>query len=210
MAKNHFYVVWKGRETGIFASWSDCKKQIDGFEEAQYKGFATETEARAALRQSYWEVIRNVEKPKKISWENAELTEKPDVQSISVDAACSGNPGKMEYRGVETATGRELFHQGPFENGTNNIGEFLALVHGLAMLKQHNSDLPIYSDSATAIVWVQAKKCKTKLIKTSKNEILFDLIARAEKWLTENIYTNKILKWKTEMWGEIPADFGRK
>jgi ribonuclease HI len=210
MAKNHFYVVWKGRETGIFSSWEECKKQINGFEGAQYKGFPTELEARAASEQSYWIAIKNAEKPKRISWENTELTEKPNVQSISVDAACSGNPGKMEYRGVETATGRQLFHQGPFESGTNNIGEFLALVHGLAMLKQNNSDLPIYSDSATAIAWVRAKKCRTKLEQNAKNEVLFDLIVRAEKWLKENTYNNKILKWKTEMWGEIPADFGRK
>ena len=43
----------------------------------------------------------------------------PIKESIAVDAACSGNPGKMEYRGVYVADGRELFHIGPFEEGTN-------------------------------------------------------------------------------------------
>ena len=45
----------------------------------------------------------------------------------AVDAACSGNPGPMEYRGIDLATGAEIFHFGPV-HGTNNIGEFLAIV----------------------------------------------------------------------------------
>lgn len=87
---------------------------------------------------------------------------KPEMNSIAVDAACSGNPGAMEYRGVETATGREIFRQGPFSEGTNNIGEFLAIVHGLAMLKKMNSDLPLYSDSVNAISWVKKKKAENR------------------------------------------------
>ena len=134
----------------------------------------------------------------------------PVKDSIAVDAACSGNPGLMEYQGVYTKTGELLFHQGPFKNGTNNIGEFLALVHGLAFLKQRNSSLPIYTDSKTALAWIKNKKAKTLLEKNAENAILFELIERAEKWLKENSYTTEVLKWKTEIWGEIPADFGRK
>ncbi len=131
--------------------------------------------------------------------------------SISVDAACSGNPGIMEYQGVETNTKRRLFHQGPFRDGTNNIGEFLALVHGLGYLKKHGYDsVPIFTDSVTAMAWVRNKKAKTKLDRTAHNAILFDLIERAENWLKTNTYNNPILKWDTENWGEIPADFGRK
>jgi ribonuclease HI len=131
-------------------------------------------------------------------------------ESLSVDAACSGNPGIMEYRGVETGTGREIFHVGPFNPATNNIGEFLALVHGLALLKQQNLELPIYSDSTTALAWVRKKKCNSKLERTNTNQEVFDLIQRAEKWLRLNDYKNPVLKWETERWGEIPADFGRK
>lgn len=67
--------------------------------------------------------------------------------------------------------------------GTNNIGEFLALVHGLALLKQKGFDMPIYSDSANAISWVKQKKCKTKLSRTAETEALFVLIERAENGL---------------------------
>ena len=116
----------------------------------------------------------------------------------------------MEYRGVYVATGQEIFHIGPMKEGTNNVGEFLALVHGLALLKQKGSNLPLYSDSRNAILWVKKKKCKTLLERTPVNEQIFQLIERAEKWLNENEYTTQILKWETAVWGEIPADFGRK
>ncbi|MEC7262355.1 MAG: RNase H family protein, partial [Bacteroidota bacterium] len=134
----------------------------------------------------------------------------PNYNSIAVDAASSGNPGKMEYRGVDTKSKKVLFHQGPFEQGTSNVGEFLALVHGLAFLKQKNSDRILYSDSRIAMGWVRKGKCGTKLEKTPKNAKLFELIERAEDWLKKNRYTTPIVKWETKAWGEIPADFGRK
>ncbi len=212
MAKQKFYVVWKGRETGVFTDWLACKKQVDGFEGAQYKSFATESEAKKAFSSSYFAIIKKSPKEAKsfVSSKEKSNCGKPILDSIAVDAACSGNPGKMEYRGVDVKTGKQLFHKGVFEYGTNNIGEFLALVHGLAFLQQKNSLLPIYSDSVNAIAWVKAKKCKTKLVRCAKNEELFVLIERAEKWLSENKYSTKILKWETSVWGEIPADFGRK
>ena len=116
----------------------------------------------------------------------------------------------MEYRGVYVKTGEEIFRQGPFEDGTNNVGEFLALVHGLALLKQRNLDMPLYSDSKTAISWVKKRKAATKLERTARNAPIFELIERAEKWLQTNSFKTEILKWETEAWGEIPADFGRK
>lgn len=131
--------------------------------------------------------------------------------SISVDAACSGNPGTMEYQGVDTNTKRQIFYQGPFKDATNNIGEFLALVHGLGYLKKHGyDDVPIFTDSVTAIAWVRNKKAKTTLARTANNALLFELIARAEIWLKTNSYRNSILKWDTVKLGDIPADFGRK
>ena len=204
--KNKFYVVWEGRTSGVYASWEECKQQVEGFEGAKYKSFENEALANEAFRSSYWSFV-NPKKPKTLP---ADV--KPPIQeALSVDAACSGNPGVMEYRGVYVKTKQEIFKQGPFEDGTNNIGEFLALVHGLALLKQKNSRMILYTDSITAIAWVKAKKCKTKLERTPKNEPIFDLIRRAENWLMDNQpITTEILKWDTENWGEIPADFGRK
>ena len=210
MSKNKFFVVWEGKEPGIYHSWEECKRQIHGFEGAIYKGFSTDAEAREAMVSPCWDYIGKNAKTKKPTEEKITRAGLPDLESLSVDAACSGNPGIMEYRGVYSKTGEEIFHQGTFKEGTNNIGEFLALVHGLAFLKQKNSPLPIYTDSKTALAWVKSKKAKTKLMKNVVNSELFDLIARAEIWLQNNKYTTQIMKWETSVWGEIPADFGRK
>lgn len=209
-SKNKFFVVWEGRDPGVYTSWEECKKQIHGYGNAIYKGFETEAAAKEAFLSPCWDYIGKNAKAKKP--DAALITEygMPVMESLSVDAACSGNPGDMEYRGVYTKTGEQVFHQGPFPQGTNNIGEFLALVHGLALLKQKNLSIPIYTDSKTAMAWVRKKKAKTELERCPRNEYLFELIARAEKWLTENEYSTEILKWHTEVWGEIPADFGRK
>lgn len=211
MAKNKFYVVWKGLHPGIYDNWADCKTEVEGQEGAKYKSFENRDEANRAFEAGYVHYLKSVSSPKAIN--NLTLNTpigKPINESLAVDAACSGNPGDMEYRGVYTATGQEIFHIGPLKEGTNNIGEFLALVHGLALLKQKGTNIPIYSDSRNAISWVKKKKCKTLLQQTEANKPIFDLIERAEKWLNNNIYTTKIIKWETAVWGEIPADFGRK
>jgi len=209
--KKKYYTVWKGHKTGVFESWDDCKSQITNFEGAQYKSFATFDAAKKALKGNYKDYIG---KSKKFTSELSEAQLKkigqPNYNSISVDAASSGNPGKMEYRGVETKTKKQLFIQGPFEEGTNNIGEFLALVHGLALLKKNNSDRILYTDSRTAISWVKKKTCNTKLQRNDKNKTLFELVDRAVNWLKTNTYNTVIVKWETKAWGEIPADFGRK
>jgi ribonuclease HI len=189
-----FYVVWAGRKTGIFKSWSECETQVKGFDGARFKSFATRELAEHALRAG-----------------PDVLVVPPEIaESYAVDAACSGSPGPLEYRCVDLKTGGEIFRQGPFADGTNNIGEFLAIVHALSLFKQKGIALPIYSDSETALSWIKAKRCKTKLRRTARNAELFALIERAELWLAENDYRNPLKKWATEKWGENPADFGRK
>ena len=213
MAKNKFYVVWQGRHPGVYSDWEACKREVMGCKGAKYKGFADRTTAETAFREGpgkYWgkDVAPIVDLSKAV--------EQPASPCIAVDAACSGNPGKMEYQGVfvdfgtQPAATAPLFKSPVFPNGTNNIGEFLALVHALALQKKNGWKYPIYSDSVNAQIWVRQKQCKTKLAPNAKNEHLFELIARAEKWLSENPIEVPILKWKTEIWGEIPADYGRK
>ena len=210
MAKNKFYVVWKGLNPGIYDNWAECKAQVDGQEGAKYKSFENREEAAKAFEAGYTHYLKTASSPKAVARLAPEAPiGNPINESLAVDAACSGNPGPMEYRGVHVASRQEIFHFGPMK-GTNNIGEFLALVHGLALLKQKRVDMPIYSDSVNAISWVKQKKCKTKLPRTPETEALFLLIERAEKWLRENTYSTRILKWETKEWGEIPADFGRK
>lgn len=210
MAKRKFYVVWEGHIPGIYESWPEAQRQVVGFEGARYKSFKSLKEADDAYFGNSSDYIGKNAKSTKRKTIDPNYADKVIWNSIAVDAACSGNPGLMEYRGVDTQTGLEFFRLGPFKQGTNNVGEFLALVHGLAYLKQKNSTIPIYSDSRTAMAWVRKKKQNSKLKRTAVNEKLFVLMERAERWIKANTWENKILKWETKEWGEIPADFGRK
>ncbi|HOU97491.1 MAG TPA: ribonuclease H family protein [Bacteroidales bacterium] len=193
--KKKYYVVWQGFNTGIFDNWEECKKQVEGYTGAKYKSFVSFDLAYQAFHKS--EI-------------HDDLIKAIPQKGLCVDAAYSSSTHAMEYRGVVLPEKKEIFHQGPFYDATNNIGEFLALVHALALCKQKGWDDDIYSDSRTAIAWVRNKKTKTNLERTNRNEYLFELIVRAEKWLHENTFSNKIYKWETDLWGEIPADFGRK
>ncbi len=208
-SKQKYYVVWKGVEPGVYASWKECQQQINGVAGALYKSFSSEAEAQLAYSSSPYEYIgKSAEKEPTVAVPAGAATYCDNA--LAVDAACSGNPGKMEYRGVHIASRQQIFHFGPMY-GTNNIGEFLAIVHGLALLQQKGlTAMPVYSDSRNAINWVRQKKCKTKLERTAKTEELFQLIERAEKWLRTHTYANPLLKWQTDQWGEVPADFGRK
>ncbi len=210
--KQKFYVVWKGRDTGVFYSWDECRAAVDKFQGALFKSYETEDDAFEALKLGTNAMLSLPKKPKTQAqtMKNPQQNSKYIINSIAVDAACSGNPGDMEYRGVAVDTNKTLFHVGPLPDGTNNIGEFLAIVHGLALMEKNNISLPLYSDSKIAIGWVQHKKCNTKLERTTRNAAIFNLIERAETWLLTHTYTTPIYKWETEIWGEIPADFGRK
>lgn len=215
--KPKFYVVWQGRNPGVYRTWDACQHEISGFSAAKYKSFPTLAAAEKAFGQNanlHWGV-----KAPGIGGKKATPTVDPDDYSSlgvdtsawCVDAACQGNPGILEYQGMDLASGTSLFHMGPYPEGTVNIGEFLAIVHALALLKHGNDGkTKIYSDSRIAIGWIGQKKCKTKLPKSAENARLFEHIQRAEKWLTTQTYTNPILKWETKRWGENPADFGRK
>ena len=202
MAKKKHYVVWVGNQPGIYNSWAECAEQVNGFPDAKYKAFEREDHAREAFAQGWEQHIGTTSR----------FTLPPEViaDSISVDAACDGSPGNLEYRGVNTKTGKELFHVGPLKNGTNNLGEFLAIVHALALLQKENDPRPIYSDSRTAMGWVKQKTVRSKLPRNESTEQVWGLAERALAWLQNNSYPNQILDWDTRKWGEIRADFGRK
>ncbi len=231
MPKTKFYVVWIGQKPGIYTVWEECRKQVQGFGNARYMAFDTEAEAREAMANG-WKTAyaahnqsiglsgSSESRLAEPSGDSPKQSQRPTVCFIAVDAACSGNPGKMEYRGVYVqpssdsqgaSQAREIFHVGPFEEGTNNIGEYLAIVHALALQKQKQTRIPVYSDSANGLSWVKKKHCGTKLAPSPRNAPLFELIKKADNWLATNTYEEIPLnKWRTELWGEVPADFGRK
>ncbi len=217
-AKQKFYVVWSGKVPGIYLSWDKCKEQVHGVAGARFKSYPNLEAATKALEDGVPPSSSIVRKHTSAMPENPPEYRKDTVLSLpaevsaeawAVDAACSGNPGNMEYRGIDLQTGAVVFHFGPIW-GTNNIGEFLAIVHALAILKKQGKKITIYSDSRNAILWVAKKKCNTKLVNNKRTEQVHQIVSRAENWLNNNTYDIPIKKWDTSKWGEIPADFGRK
>lgn len=211
--KRKFYVVWEGRAPGVYDSWEECEAQINGYPGARYKAFSSQTDAVAAFRgdgNDDLEIFRLIgsHKPDIVNYSAF-----PEIRldAIAVDGACSKNPGPMEYRGVMVATGEEVFHIGPLAGGTNNIGEYIALIHAASLLARRGDlKTPIYSDSKTALAWVRRGRSNTGIKPTADNAKVLELLRRADAWLANNRIANPILKWNTEVWGEIPADFGRK
>ncbi len=211
--KQKIYVVWVGKAPGIYTSWAECEKQVKGYTGARYKSFTTMAEAERAYEEGPEEISHKpsakTKKAVRGDMQNGSSM-KPQYPYLAVDAACSGNPGKMEFRGMLADTGAVAFHRGPYEDGTNNVGEFLAIVLGIIWLQKQHLDWPIYSDSKIALGWVKKKHASTKLKPTSKNAVIFENLRIAESWLQNNAYTTHLLHWDTRRWGEIPADFGRK
>jgi len=207
--KAAYYVVWSGKTPGIYDSWEDCEAQVKGVQGAKYKGFASRPEAEQAFSSSPENYIIRKPKNSQLSILNSQF-QSPILPALTVDAACSGNPGVIEFRGVIADTGTEVFHRGPFNGGTNNIGEFLAIVLGLAYLKQNNLPWALYTDSRTALAWIKKGHADTKIEWNAQNQDLFFMLRKAEMWLHDNTWTTPVYKWDTKAWGEIPADFGRK
>ncbi|RLL41316.1 ribonuclease H [Oceanobacillus piezotolerans] len=218
MAKKKFYVVWVGRKPGVYSNWADCQAQTNGFDQAKFKSFESREQAEKAYREGWkfhWgkgNGKKGIEgqKNKKPNSASGVTSDEIDYNSISVDVGTRGNPGPVEYQGVDTKTGEVIFSKGPISKGTNNLGEFLAIVHALAYLKKIGSNKTVYTDSRNAMKWIREKAVSTTLKRDASTAEIWDLIDRAEHWLRNNTYQNKILKWDTKKWGEIKADYGRK
>jgi ribonuclease HI len=216
VAQNKFYVVWVGHHPGVYRSWADCQAETKGYPQAKFKSYESESEALQALAKGWQKSLNNNGKSAQTSGFASKLDKTtstfPEINydSISVDVGSSGNPGVVEYKGVDTRTGEVLFYKGPISKGTNNMGEFLAIVHALAYLKKQGSNKTIYTDSVTALSWLRKKEVASNLVRDASTEEIWTLVDRALKWLQSHTYSNPIVKWDTRKWGEIKADFGRK
>jgi ribonuclease HI len=211
--KPRYYVIWDGENSGIFTDWDTAQKKLKGLPRDHFKTFGSKVLAEKALKEGP-EGYRGKDfrKTQDLTAEEINRIGRPVEMSLAVDAACNEMTGVMEYQGVWTYDKEQIvFRQGPYNGGTNNIGEFLALVHALAYFKGQKDtkfhSIPIYSDSKIAMGWIKARKCRTK---AQPSVEVKNMISRAEAWLESNQFKNPILKWETKVWGEIPADFGRK
>lgn len=226
MAGSKYYVIWEGHKPGIYTNWGECQKLVSGYKDAKFKSYTSKQEAEKAYAEGWkkhWgkgvgkstssttgKTVGATRTNKGTTGANNTTSAEIDYDSISVDVGTHGNPGPIEYQGVDTRTGEVLFAKGPISKGTNNLGEFLAIVHSLAYLKKLDSNKTVYSDSRTALKWLRDKKVATTLVRDESTAEVWNLVDRALDWLHNNTYSNKVLKWETEVWGEIKADYGRK
>ncbi|MDE6273232.1 MAG: ribonuclease H family protein [Muribaculaceae bacterium] len=221
-----YYTVWVGRHPGVYDTWDDCLEQVKNFPGARYKSYGSAAAATEAYRMGCAEEdsgdltrllngageARERKRGKSAKPSPKHYMDNPevDLNAWAVDAACSKNPGPVEYRGVDLMSGEELFRVGPLQGGTNNLGEFLAIVHALALQEKMGITRPIYSDSVSGMAWVRNRCIRTTLTETAENAPLFNLLRRGIHWLNTHTWKSRIMKWDTPRWGEIPADFGRK
>ena len=210
-----YYVVWEGYAPGIYDTWEECQQQVNGFPGAKYCSFGSLDEATEAFRGDPSEhlAFARALRQQLATRNDADYTAIPEIRldAVAVDGACAKNPGPMEYRCVRVIDGVEIFHVGPIPAGTNNIGEYLAIIHAASLLARRGlGSVPIYSDSRTALSWVRRGHSNTSITPAPENAEVRTLLARADAWLANNRIQNPLLKWDTDNWGEIPADFGRK
>lgn len=228
-------MVWKGFEPGIYQDWEDAKLQTEGYPQAKFKSFKTAEEAVAAFRAGLKDDSKDLgallanaschtaqpaapgqgqetagHRPEGSVNQSWRQFPEIDPDGWAVDASCLGNPGVMEYRCVSLKTGKEVFHMGPLAQGTNNIGEFLGIVHAMALMAKDHRWHTLYSDSTIAIGWAKKGMPRTTLTRNPANERIFELLGRAVIWLRNHRPECQLVKWNTEVWGEIPADFDRK
>jgi ribonuclease HI len=190
--KKKFYTVWVGRNPGVYNTWDECKEQIHGFQNAVYKSFSTLEQAEEALKNDNKNFIGIDIFESSLSLIELETIGNPLLDSICVDGAWNTQTHEIEYQGIYLKTSEKVFHFGPVSKGTNNIAEFLGLVHALAYCKNHLLDVVIYSDSQTAISWVKKKKAATKIEIDEYSRHVLSLVQRAEEWLKANDYKSKI------------------
>lgn len=192
-----FYVVWVGKKKGIFETWDECKQSIQGVSGAKFKSFSSKIRAQAEY---YGETC----------------SPNPGEMALTVDGACKGSTGEGEFRGVLLPSKTEVFRYGPYSGATNNIMEYLAAIRGLKWIESRGLRIPVYTDSATALHWIKdspQSECATSASVPS-DSVLFSNISKSKAWINSRVKKAELLgclrKWDTAVYGEIPADFGRK
>ena len=159
MAKK-FYVVWSGRETGVFTDWLSTQRAVDKYAGARFKSFPTRAEAEQAFARGGYNLP-----PIRPGRQNAgtpdgerrttHTAHQLDV-SIYCDGACEPNPGHagsgiVVYRsGVLAQLWFGLYNP----TGTNNTAELNAIYHALRMAEAEikaGNTVEVCSDSAYSI-----------------------------------------------------------
>jgi len=211
-----YYVVRNGKKKWIFDSWDETKVIVEWFQNAKYKSFDDYDIAKKSF--DMWYDVFFGQRDKKVKKDKKEIIKNKKIltPSICVDASCMGNPGNLQYQIVDTGNLCNIYKSPIFEHWTQNIWEYMAIVHWMMILSENDFYKKykiIYSDSNTAISWIVNKKPKTSLIRDIYNIKLKNQFEKTNKWLLENtekIKNIQVIKRETKYRWEILADFGRK
>ena len=136
-----FYVVWAGRQTGIFTDWATTQRQVHGFPAARFKSFDSRAAAEEAFKAGApASAVRRSAPGATASAPDIRLppTDTKGVQ-IYCDGACDPNPGPsgsgiVVYRDGELS---ELWYGLYNPHGTNNTAELNALHQALLMAESN-------------------------------------------------------------------------
>ncbi|WP_429037279.1 viroplasmin family protein [Aeromonas media] len=218
MSKSTHYVVWVGRVPGVYSSWAETELQTKGFSGAKFKGFPSLAAAELAFAGDLGVSIAGKPHimPVGVGKAASHAGGRPGAPYLSVDAAYSSKTNLVEWRGVlVTQSGqKEVFRSSPYVGGSANVGEYLAIVDGIKWICEHMGDatLPIYSDSFNAQTWV-ARKAHNSNVPSC--DAIRGMLDEANAFLQAGGYDKvkrriPLRDWVTKLWGEIPADFGRK
>jgi ribonuclease HI len=154
-----FYVVWTGRQTGVFTDWPTAQRSVDGFPGAKYKSFPTRAEAETALRAGApprTAARSATTKQTKPAQDDAFASDSVVSLQIYCDGACEPNPGNAGSGVVVYRAGAvtELWYGLYNPNGTNNTAELNGLLSALLMAEKAintGEDAEILCDSTYAL-----------------------------------------------------------
>ena len=145
-----FYVVWVGRETGVFTSWPHTKRQVHNFPQAKFKAFKTQEEAETAFTADHSALSdKSAERKAKASSRKTNSTrtvpnsDGPLMKTFDLDVYCDGacdpNPGKSASGVAVYRDGRlaELWYGLYNPHGTNNSAELNALHQAFHIAKEN-------------------------------------------------------------------------
>jgi ribonuclease HI len=133
--KNSVYAVANGRSCGLFATWGECKEQVDGFRGARYKGFTNRAEAQEWLDE-------NSSSPRPHNVDHIDYT-------IYTDGSCLRNPdgpGGWAVVAKDESTGAVTEQSGGNPSTTNNRMELTAAIKALSFTPA-GACIALYTDS---------------------------------------------------------------
>lgn len=191
-----YYAVAVGKVKGIYTTWEECKKMVDGVVNAKFKKFATREEAERFLKQGAAPVLSKlgiqVDIAPKMKDDDA-CSNDPDALIAFTDGSCIGNGSKSAraaYAVVfpnhpERNVARRL--EGALQ--TNNRAEYMACITALKVADEldhsRSKTLHLYTDSMllkkTVTEWLGAWKKRGWKRTTGEDVANLDLVMELDR-----------------------------